>query len=317
MYFLCNICSGELEQKSQHLFCANCGKNVATQEGEITVFSDAVDKFNFFEKQIADVLEKKYDDYNREDFLDALKLRDFWEMDDRNKCVGVTRKFWWEEHIGKVENKSVLEIGCGANYLLPYWLETKNQLLAFDICEESVRLALKICKKSGVPVNNAIFACADATTVQYSKKFDIINVNNVLHHVDDRVTAFQRMRACLAENGKLLLVEPNYFYPPRWILETNMFDPFNPLKNYFMKNQIIEQDEKAINFSIFKKELQAAGFKIVVNQKDINYAGYFSIYWMKGGSPLARIIHYLDIGILQWILPRLFSPFEFIIAEKI
>ncbi len=238
-------------------------------------------------------------------------------MDDQNKAVGVARKFWWEDHIGKVENKQVLEIGCGVNYLTPYWLESGNQLIAFDMCKGSVELARKLCEKAGVPVENATFGCADATTARFSRKFDIINVNNVLHHVEDRVAAFQRMGESLAENGKLLLVEPNFYYPPRWIVETDAFDPFNPAKNYFMKNQIIEEGEKGIIFSIFKDELKQAGFKIVANDKDPNYLGYFSVYWMKSGSPLARVIHYLDRGILRWIMPRLLAPFEYIIAEKI
>ncbi len=315
--FACNSCSGELEKREDSLVCKSCGKHAAILEGDLAIFDDAVDKFDFFEEKVASELEKKYADYGRDDFLKALELRDFWEMDDQNKHVGVARKFWWEDHIGKVENKHVLEIGCGVNYFPPYWLESGNQLVAFDMCKSSVLLARKLCEKSGVAVENATFGCADATTIQFSRKFDVINVNNVLHHVEDRVAAFQRMGESLAENGKLLLVEPNFYYPPRWIVETDAFDPFNPAKNYFMKNQLLEKDEKGIVFSTFKNELKQAGFRIIANDKDLNYAGYFSIYWMKSGSPLAKAIHYLDRGILRWIMPRVLAPFEYIIAEKI
>ena len=84
-----------------------------------------------------------------------------------------------------------------------------------------------------------------------------------------------------------------------------------------MGNQIIEEGEKGIIFSVYKKELREAGFRVVANKKDLNYIGYFSVYWMKSGSPLAKAIHYLDRGIMQWVLPRLLAPFEYIIAEKI
>jgi SAM-dependent methyltransferase len=223
---------------------------------------------HFFEKQVTQNLERRYADYSRSQFLEDQKLKDLWEMDERNKATGVTRKLWWEDHIGKVENKRVLEVGCGVNYLVPYWLESGNELLAFDVCKESVQLTQELCKKFGVPVGKGTFACADATTVRFSRKFDIISANNVLHHVENRVASFKRMGESLVEGGMLLLVEPNYYYPPRWIIETDMFDPFNPVKNYFMRNEILEKGEKAIIFSTFKKELWEAGFEITVNEKD-------------------------------------------------
>jgi len=315
--YLCNICPGELEKQNEFFVCKDCGNRAARQDGELVVYNDTVDKYNYFEEKVANVLEQKYANYQREDFLLALKLKYLWEMDDQNKYVGVAHKFWWEDHIGKIQNKRVLEIGCGANYLIPAWLEAENQLLAYDICKSSVQLAQKICKKAGVSLDNGTFVCADATTARFSDKFDIINVSNVLHHVVNRIEAFKRMHENLADNGKLLLVEPNYYYPPRWIVETDVFDPLNPVKKYFVENKLIEEDEKAIIFSVFKKELREAGFRIVVSKKDLNYAGYFSVYWLKSGSFGAKAIHYLDRGILQWILPDLLAPFEYIIAEKI
>ena len=83
-----------------------------------------------------------------------------------------------------------------------------------------------------------------------------------------------------------------------------------------MKHNIIEEDEKSIVFSTFKPELWEAGFKIYINEKDPNDAGYFSVYWLKSDSMFSKAIHYLDRIILQWILPRLFSPVEYIIAVK-
>ena len=314
--FLCNICTGELERVENNLSCRSCGERIAAVEDGITVFNDATDKLHFFEKKVVDVLEDKYASYGREEFLEGLELKDLWEMDEQNKLVGVTRKLWWESHIGRVENKRILEVGCGVTYLIPYWLETGNKLLAFDVCKESVQLARRFCGSLGVPISNGHFACADVTTVQFAEQFDLINVNNVLHHVDDRVEAFRRMGECLSEDGILLLVEPNYYYPPRWIIETDKFDPFNFIKRYFMKNNIVEEDEKGIVFSTFKQELWEAGFKIYINEKDPNYAGYFSVYWLKSGSIFSKAIHYLDRIILQWVLPRLLSPFEYIIAVK-
>ena len=173
------------------------------------------------------------------------------------------------------------------------------------------------CEKFGVPINKGTFLCADAATIQFSGEFDIISINNVLHHVEDRVTVIKESNKWLSSEGKLLLVEPNYYYPPRWFMQTNFFDSFNPFKCYALKNHLMEENEKGITFSDFKRELADAGFRIIAKEKDPNYAGYFFLYWMKRCSALSHAIHFLDRWILQWILPRIFTPFEYIIAEKV
>lgn len=312
-----SCCCSELEQIESDLTCRDCGKNIAKLVDGIIVFNDAIDKFNFFEKIVVEKLNKKYSDYNREHFLRDLNIKNLWEMDDQSKCVGITRKFWWEDHIEKIENKRILEVGCGVTYLSPMWLETQNELTAFDACIESVTQVRDNCEKFGVPINKGTFICADAATIQFSGKFDIISINNALHHIEDRVTVIKELNKCLNSEGKLLLVEPNYYYPPRWFMETDFFDPFNPFKNYALKNHLMEKNEKGITFPDFKRELAEAGFRIIANEKDPNYAGYFLLYWMTRCSALSHAIHFLDRWILQWILPRIFTPFEYIIAEKI
>jgi len=74
----------------------------------------------------------------------------------------------------------------------------------------------------------------------------------------------------------------------------DVLDPFNFIKNYFVRNELIEKGEKAIIFSKFKSDLKAAGFHIEANDKDINYLGYCSIYWMGTDSPLARVLSAFD-----------------------
>ena len=101
-YYLCTGCSGELEEIGSYLICRNCEEQVATLEGELTVFNDAVDKVHFFEKQVTQNLERRYADYSRSQFLEDQKLKDLWEMDERNKATGVTRKFWGKITLAKL-----------------------------------------------------------------------------------------------------------------------------------------------------------------------------------------------------------------------
>ena len=314
--FLCEECSGELQDSDGNLKCESCEKSFGVVNDGVPVFENAVNHEDFFDKMVVERLVALYEGYDQEAFKDALKRTALWEMDAVNKKVGIARKFWWETHIGKVENKSVLEVGCGVNYFLPYWLESNNDVVAFDTCRENVVLSRRILKMIGIPETRIDFAVADAQTTRFNRTFDIININNVLHHIDDKREVFARMRECLADDGKLLLVEPNYYYPPRWVIETDALDPINFIKNYFVRNELIEKGEKAIIFSKFKSDLEAAGFHIEANDKDINYLGYFSIYWMGTDNPLAWLFSTLDRYLLSPLLPRVLAPFEYIVARK-
>ncbi len=67
-------------------------------------------------------------------------------------------------------------------------------------------------------------------TVELENAFDGVNISNMLHHVEDKKAAPQRFRKALKDDGKLVIVEPNYYYPPRWIIETDFLDSINLVK---------------------------------------------------------------------------------------
>ena len=314
--FCCNTCGEPLIRNGSRLACHACDKEFADIEDGIIVFDGAIEEEDFFEKHIIERLSGEYVGYDRSTFLQALQKRTLWEMDSPNKKAGITEKIWWESHIGKIEYKSVLEVGCGVNYIVPYWLECGNRVVAFDKCRESIAFLRHLLGVIELPETNIEFAVADARSVRFSRTFDIINVNNVLHHIDDKREVFARLSESLADDGRLLIVEPNYYYPPRWFVETEVFDPINLVKNYFVRAGLLEKGEKGVIFSELKEELREAGFEIEFNRKDTNYLGYFTSYWLKNESMLCRVIFGIDAYFLSWALPRLLAPFEYIIAKK-
>ncbi len=285
-------------------------------EDGVIVFDDAVDKENFFEKQAIARLSEKYRGFDRDAFLESLKKTELSEMDEANKAVGITKKFWWEPYIGKIENKPILEVGCGINYIVPYWLECGNDVIAIDACKESILLLRRVIEQAGLGRERIRLAVADARTIKLAETFDVVNINNVLHHIGDSRQVLSRLRPHLCDGGSLLIVEPNYYYPPRWIIETDVFNPFNFIKDYFVRNDLIEKGEKGVVFSDLRCALLDTGYEIIANPKDVNYLGYFSIYWMRQNSPLARMISNLDNLLFRWILPRIIAPFEYIVAVK-
>jgi len=314
--FLCPDCTQSLAINEGRVTCAACVTALGVVENGIIIFDGCADEHNFFEKQAIERLEVLYKDYDRAKFLDDLKKIHLWEMDERNKRVGIASKFWWEDHTGKIENKFILEVGCGVNYIVPYFLECGNHVAAFDICRESVEYSKSIIERIFSNIENISYAVADARKAKFSRSFDIVNISNVLHHIDDKVSVFRKMHDALKDDGKLIIVEPNYYYPPRWAIETDIFDPINVVKNYFVKNDLIEKGEKAVIFTDMIKQLQDAGFRIDVREKDKNYLGYFTVYWMGEGSTLSRVIFNLDKSLFSKILPRALAPFEYIIATK-
>ena len=315
-FCLCDTCDVPLVLSENRLVCRTCDTAFASVEDGIVVFDDAVDKENFFEKQAIARMSEKYRCFDRAAFLESLKKTELSEMDEVNKAVGITRKFWWEPHIGKVEDKSILEVGCGINYIVPYWLECGNDVVAIDACKESILLLRRVIEQAGLDRERIRFAAADARTIKLAETFDVININNVLHHIGDSRQVLSRLRSLLCDDGTLLIVEPNYYYPPRWIIETDVFDPFNFVKDYFVRNDLIEKGEKGVVFSDLKRAFHDTGYEIVANPKDMNYLGYFSIYWMRRNSPLARMISNLDNLLFGWTLPRIIAPFEYIVAVK-
>lgn len=315
--FACPICgSAAIETIDGRLNCLKCKVDFADVRDGVVVFDGCEDKEWFFEKQAIEKLTVHYADYDSSKFRSALEKRELWEMDIPNKKVGIAKKFWWEEHVGVIKGKDILEVGCGVNYIVPYWLQCGNDVVAFDICKGSVDYLRNVVNMAGVPSDKLTLAVADATAVGFAKKFDVININNVLHHISDKDTVFRNLGNYLKDDGMLLITDPNYYYPPRWIVETDMFDPFNFIKNYFVKNSLIEKGEKAVIFSKLKRSLANAGYQIKVDLPDTNYISYFSIYWLKSGSSLARLLYYLDKYFVSFFAPRLLAPFEYIIAAK-
>ncbi len=314
--FTCSHCSHELSAKDDEVLCSGCGTKYGRMEDGIVIFDDCLDKHSFFEKQAIERLDRFYKGYDRGQFLEDLKKVDLWQMDEGNKRVGIAKKFWWEPHIGKIENKLILELGCGVNYIVPYFMECDNKVVAFDICRESVEYSKQILTAVGARMDNITYAVADAREVRFPAEFDIINISNVLHHIDDKPAVFKRAYDALKPDGKLIIVEPNYYYPPRWIIETDVFDPINFVKKYFVDNDLIEKGEKAIIFNNMIGQLENAGFTIDVCEKDDNYLGYFTVYWVKEMTGIARAIFLADSHLFTKIMPRAIAPFQYIIASK-
>ena len=314
--FLCPECKIKLDKLEDKIVCTKCSQIYGYLNDEIVVFNDAVDKVGFFDVQVTTRLSKMYADYSYPEFKECLKKRELFEMDLPNKKVGIAKKFWWEDYIGKIQDQSILEVGCGVNYMVPYWLDCNNVVTAFDVCKESVLLLRENLKKINLYNDNIDLFVGDVESIVFNGQFDIININNVLHHVKHKERALNFLRKSLKDNGRLLIVEPNYYYPFRWIIETDLLDRFNFVKSYFVKNNLIEKGEKGIVFRNLKKIVQKVGFRIEENISDYNCLGYAITHFIDNNHFLPKLIFMFDKYFFKYLFPSSLVPFEYLILRK-
>lgn len=314
--FSCSECKKKLLELNGNLFCHECAENRAAIEDNIIIFIEGERGYELFDKITHSKLIDLYKDYSYDKFRDCLGKINLFEMDLPNKKVGIAKKLWWEKYLGKIEGKDVLEVGCGVNYIVPYWLELGNEVTAIDLCKESVLFLNNILDKVGSDKSRLNLIVADAGKIIINKKYDIININNVLHHIKDKEAVLSSLKTCLKDEGKLLIVEPNYYYPFRWIIETDVFGRLNFLRRYFINNACIEEDEKGIVFKDLKKILKEIGYSKNVNFKDENYIGYSLTHFIDKNKLVPKILHYIDRYILSSLLPSFLAPFEYLILTK-
>ena len=311
----CTNCNDELIRDNDQFICNNCKSSPAIINNNIIVYKECEQKTDFFDKQAIDRLKQMYNGYTQDNFMDDLQKCNLNNIDIFSKKVGITTKFWWEQYIGKIKEKSVLEVGCGVNYLVPYWLLNKNNVVAYDPCKEAVFLLKEIIERFKLSNKNFQLLVGKAGLINFDKKFDIININNVLHHINNKKDILLKLKKMLNKNGKILIVEPNYYYPFRWIVETDFFGKLNFIKKYFEDNYLIEKNEKAIKFKELKSLIKSMHFKIEVNVKDPNYLGYATIYFLDKFPKSVNLIYNLDKFLFSKIIPKVLAPFEYLIIS--
>ncbi len=177
----------------------------------------------------------------------------------------------------KLTNKKInfLDFGCGigrsADYVRKYL--SKALIWGVDVSKEEIKIAQKNNKK----YNNVKFTHFDGFKIPFEKKFDVIFVSCVFHHVkrSNQRRVMKELFNKLSDNGVLFIFEHN---------------PINPLTQWIYYKNDYQFDKNARLLSPFytRKLLKNAGF---LNTK-INYAIFFPSF-------LSRLIKYEKY--LSWL----------------
>jgi SAM-dependent methyltransferase len=104
-----------------------------------------------------------------------------------------------------LNNKRILDIGCGVGAFVRRLREFSAEVYGTDIDRESVVRGTEAVPNLGLAVGEYM-PFKDAT-------FDVILLHEVLEHVDNDVETLKEARRLLAPGGKVVIFCPNRLYP--------------------------------------------------------------------------------------------------------
>ncbi|MGR9072196.1 MAG: class I SAM-dependent methyltransferase [Gammaproteobacteria bacterium] len=137
--------------------------------------------------------------------FDNIALR-YAEKDVRESSR-IARKMRLLQTIGKAAfgpNVDILEIGCGAGYASEYLSQHYRSFTGIDYSEELIKLAREINLRP-----NVFFQVADLFEFHSDRKFDVIFMIGVLHHMPDVQKAISICSGLLKPGGVFIANEPH------------------------------------------------------------------------------------------------------------
>lgn len=117
----------------------------------------------------------------------------------KRKDVVIKRIFKNKE----LADENVLDIGCGTGFFIDWYIQEKARVVGIDITKTSINTL-----KERFDTEFHIQDISDVNYILAGRKFDIVNVWDVLYHiVDDKKysIALQNIESCMNENGLLIV----------------------------------------------------------------------------------------------------------------
>jgi 2-polyprenyl-3-methyl-5-hydroxy-6-metoxy-1,4-benzoquinol methylase len=171
--------------------------------------------------------------------------KDWWDL------VYEQRFSLFEKH-SQTEGKSLLDIGSGPGLFL-----AKGRDLGWKVkgIEPSTDAAKYSREKLNLDIEEKFFEMDLAKNL---KKFDVINLGEVVEHLSDPAEMFETIHFSLNDNGLVMVIVPNDFNPFQTLLNDHCdFDPWWVAPphhlNYFNKESL-------------NKLLENCGFEVVHNE---------------------------------------------------
>ena len=191
-----------------------------------------------------------------------------------------------------VNSDVVLDYGCGAGVLMPIISAFSKEVHGFDIAIPFIDLAKKLIKEKNI-MNASAYTDTEFNEKFSENCFDVVLINDVLHHMENPQEAIYNAFKLLRPEGKLIVIEPNRFNPAMFI------------------SQVIEPNEwkwlKMGYFGYYEEFFGGRGvFKMI--KKDwipLVYGPSSKLVFM-----IAEICENFPFRLLRWGAPRIFLIFK-------
>ena len=118
---------------------------------------------------------------------------------------GLERRLEWVRRHVDLEDKRILDIGCGVGAFVRRLGEFSSDTVGTDIDRDSVR-------RGGEALSNLALALGEHMPFK-NGTFDVILLHEVLEHVDNDVETLREARRLLAPSGRIVIFCPNRLYP--------------------------------------------------------------------------------------------------------
>ncbi|HBB32224.1 MAG TPA: hypothetical protein DDZ80_23710 [Cyanobacteria bacterium UBA8803] len=144
----------------------------------------------------------------------------------------------------ELNNKNILEVGCGVGDFALYLSDQKAAITAVDFSEKAIELAKQ---KAQIQNKQVEFIVADAQNLPFpDNSFDLVFSCECLEHVPNPQLALTEMQRVLKPSGKLILTTENYSNAMLlyWLVCWLRKEPFNsgekvqPIDHFFVYWQV-------------------------------------------------------------------------------
>ncbi|MFA6610471.1 MAG: class I SAM-dependent methyltransferase, partial [Candidatus Omnitrophota bacterium] len=129
---------------------------------------------------------------------------------------------------------AVLDLGCGRGELVYYCAKTGARALGIDYSPDAVRIAKRTIGMLPPELRSRAGAeVGDVASYDFREKFTIVFMIEIVEHVYDwqLAEAFKKVRGILADDGRLIIITPNYYYENYLLpLKRLVNIPFNLVK---------------------------------------------------------------------------------------